>query len=240
MVSIRLSRNVVRFIFFQLSNIVLAPAKRTLREVKLLKHLGDHDNITKLLDMMTDPPDSDTFHTVYLVVQFYESDLNKIVIQSRQALTERHIRYFVYQILRALKYIHSANVIHRDLKPGNFFVNSDCELAIGDFGLSRGITLEVGELTEDVVTLWYRAPEILCSKGNYGEKADLWSVGVILGEFVCREPLLPGNAPHQQLQLIIASIGMPSDEDIEEVCSDSAARIIRNMPQLRPPGKFLT
>eukprot|EP01138_Halocafeteria_seosinensis_P007605 gb/GECG01007773.1/.p1 GENE.gb/GECG01007773.1/~~gb/GECG01007773.1/.p1 ORF type:complete len:383 (+),score=35.80 gb/GECG01007773.1/:1-1149(+) len=210
-------------------------AKRTLREVKLLRHLGAHGNVTELIDIMTEPPESQNFRTLYIVTQCYETDLERI-INSGQRLSERHFSYFVYQLLRALKYIHSANVLHRDLKPSNLLVNSNCDLAICDFGLARGISLDIGELTEDVVTLWYRAPEVLCGQGDYDSKVDLWSVGCILGEFVTREALMKGNAPAHQLQLIVAAVGKPSQNDLAEVCTDGAARIINNMPEFQRPA----
>lgn len=100
----------------------LIDAKRVLREVKLLRHMGRHENITELTDVMTGPPEREDFHTYYLVTQLYECDLERI-ISSPQVLTEQHAQYFLYQILRGLKYIHSAKVLHRDLKPSNLLVN---------------------------------------------------------------------------------------------------------------------
>lgn len=88
------------------------------------------------------PPECEDFHTLYIVTQLYECDLERI-ISSPQRLTDQHLQYFVYQLLRGLKYIHSANVLHRDLKPSNLLVNSNCDLAICDFGLARGVGDEV-------------------------------------------------------------------------------------------------
>tara|TARA_Y100000780_G_C13434451_1_gene320806 strand:- start:142 stop:465 length:324 start_codon:yes stop_codon:yes gene_type:complete len=90
----------------------LIDAKRILREIKLLRHLGGHDNIIEIIDIMTGPPESEDFDTLYIVTQLYECDLDRI-IRSAQALTDQHFQYFVYQMLRGLKFIHSANVIHR-------------------------------------------------------------------------------------------------------------------------------
>ncbi len=93
------------------------------------------------------------------------------IINSKNELTDEHYQYFTYQMLRGMKYIHSANVIHRDLKPSNLLLNSDCQLKICDFGLARGIKKEVDyELTEYVVTRWYRAPEVMCSCHEYDHK----------------------------------------------------------------------
>lgn len=107
-------------------------AKRALREIKLLRHFAGHENITGMLDMVT--ADFTTFNEIYIVQELMEADLHQI-IRSEQPLSDAHYQYFVYQICRGLKYIHSANVLHRDLKPGNLLVNADCELKICDFGL---------------------------------------------------------------------------------------------------------
>ncbi|KAJ1564454.1 Mitogen-activated protein kinase, partial [Nowakowskiella sp. JEL0078] len=126
-------------------------AKRALREIKLLKHFNGHENITAISDMdITDPRD---YTEVYLVQELMEADLHQI-IRSEQPLTDAHFQYFVYQICRGLKYIHSANVLHRDLKPGNLLVNADCELKICDFGLARGLSQggDAGFMTEYVAT----------------------------------------------------------------------------------------
>eukprot|EP01138_Halocafeteria_seosinensis_P004004 gb/GECG01004093.1/.p1 GENE.gb/GECG01004093.1/~~gb/GECG01004093.1/.p1 ORF type:complete len:277 (+),score=16.96 gb/GECG01004093.1/:1-831(+) len=159
--------------------------KRILRELKLLRHFREHDNITHIVDIMTEPPVRLEFRSLYIVVEAFDWDLEDLLFTSRQYFPESHVAYFVYQMLRALKYIHSADVLHRDLKPANVLVNSDGHLALGDFGLARGISSDMGHLTDDVVTLWYRAPEILCGLGTYDAKADLWSVGCVLAEFVC-------------------------------------------------------
>lgn len=107
-------------------------AKRTYREIKILQHLK-HDNIIEIQDLFTTSDDVATFKDVYIVFDLMETDLHRI-IHSKQVLSDEHIRYFLYQLLRGLKYIHSANILHRDLKPANLFVNENCDLKIGDFG----------------------------------------------------------------------------------------------------------
>ena len=110
----------------------LAIAKRTYREIKILKHFK-HDNIISIREILKPKESYNDFKDIYVVFDLMESDLHRI-IYSAQPLTEEHIRYFLYQILRGLKYIHSANVVHRDLKPSNLLVNEDCHVRIGDFG----------------------------------------------------------------------------------------------------------
>ena len=103
-----------------------------------------------------------------------------------------YLQYFLYQLLRGLKYIHSANVLHRDLKPNNLLVSEDCDLKIADFGLARTFS-ESDLMTEYVVTRWYRSPELLLNTSGYTAAVDMWSVGCILMELYNKEPLFPGR-----------------------------------------------
>lgn len=112
------------------------------------------------------------------------------------------MQYFLYQILRGLKYIHSANVLHRDLKPSNLLLNANCDLKICDFGLAR-VTSETDFMTEYVVTRWYRAPELLLNSSDYTAAIDVWSVGCIFMELMDRKPLFPGRDHVHQLRLLI-------------------------------------
>ncbi|XP_057415910.1 mitogen-activated protein kinase 2-like isoform X2 [Lotus japonicus] len=173
-------------------------AKRTLREIKLLRHM-DHENIIAIKDIIR-PPKKETFNDVYIVYELMDTDLHHI-IHSDQPLREEHCQYFLYQLLRGLKYVHSANVLHRDLKPSNLLMNANCDLKIGDFGLAR-TTSETDFMTEYVVTRWYRAPELLLSCSEYTSAIDVWSVGCIFGEILTREPMFPGKDYVHQLRLI--------------------------------------
>uniref|UniRef100_A0A6N2K7E5 mitogen-activated protein kinase n=1 Tax=Salix viminalis TaxID=40686 RepID=A0A6N2K7E5_SALVM len=109
-------------------------AKRTLREIKLLRHM-DHENVVAIRDIIP-PSQRMSFNDVYIAYELMDTDLHQI-IRSNQVLSEEHCQYFLYQILRGLKYIHSANVLHRDLKPSNLLLNANCDLKICDFGLAR-------------------------------------------------------------------------------------------------------
>ena len=128
-------------------------AKRILREILLMKRFN-HENVIRILDIIPPPVGAEEFDDIYIVQDLMETDLHRI-IYSPQSLTVDHIQYFVYQILRGLKYIHSANVVHRDLKTSNLLLNGNCDLKICDFGLARALEDE-GERTEYVVTRWYR------------------------------------------------------------------------------------
>lgn len=123
---------------------------------------------------------------------------------------------------------------HSDLKPSNVLVNSNCDLAICDFGLARGVSAEVeGKLTEYVVTRWYRAPELLCETEAYGPAVDVWSVGCIFGELLARRPLFKGSSTPKQLALIIQTLGTPTPDELETVKSRAALRNIQSLPPRR-------
>ncbi|KAI7886292.1 MAP kinase [Lichtheimia hyalospora FSU 10163] len=209
-------------------------AKRALREVKLLKHFNGHENITSIIDM--DIVNLQDFNELYLVQELMEADLHQI-IRSGQPLTDAHFQYFVYQICRGLKYIHSANVLHRDLKPGNLLVNADCELKICDFGLARGYSENpesnaAGFMTEYVATRWYRAPEIMLSFQNYTKAIDMWSVGCIFAEMLGGKPLFKGRDYVDQLNQILGILGTPDEETLRRVGSERAQVYIRSLPHM--------
>lgn len=128
------------------------------------------------------------------------------------------------------QYIHSAHVIHRDLKPSNLLLNSNCDLKICDFGLARGTKEEADyELTEYVVTRWYRAPEVMCSCQEYDHKIDVWSVGCILAELHGRKPLFPGDDYIKQMNLIFGVLGTPSKEDMKFITNEKALEYIKSL-----------
>jgi len=183
-------------------------AKRTLRELKLLRYFR-HENIMSV-DRVMRPRKN--FNNVYFVSDLMETDL-ACVIRSPQELTDEHCQFFIYQILRGLKYIHSADVMHRDLKPRNLLVNSNCDLKICDFGLARVDEPDNNDrcvMSNYIATRWYRAPEVILSRRKYTKKVDMWAVGCILAELLGRKPLFPGSDSFQQIRLIVGILGTPT------------------------------
>ena len=213
----------------KISNAFVNPidAKRTLRELRLLKRMS-HENVVSLRDIMKPPGGRTTYNDVYVTYELMDTDLHQI-IRSNQVLSEDHCQYFVYQLLRGLKYVHSANVLHRDLKPSNLLLNANCDLKLADFGLARNAS-DKDAMTEYVVTRWYRAPELLLSCAEYTPAIDVWSVGCILAELLMRRPLFPGTDYVHQLNLITAVTGVPSAEDMAFVRNEKARAYIRGMP----------
>ncbi|KAH8741380.1 MAP kinase [Cryptosporidium ryanae] len=193
----------------------LIDAKRILREIKLLKQLR-HENVLSIIDLL--PPESPDFDDIYIVTQLMETDLHK-VIYSKQNLTNEHIQYFMYQILRGIFYLHSVNVIHRDLKPSNILVNLSCDLKICDFGLARGNVGDLDKMKDDltdyVVTRWYRAPEIILCVNRYDKAVDIWSAGCIFAELIKRSALFAGHDHLDQLKAIISCLGTPDKEELD-------------------------
>jgi len=207
-------------------------AKRILREIKLLRHL-QHENIMHIEDILKPQVASlAKFNDIYIIAALMETDLHRIIYSS-QDLNEEHVQYFTFQILRALHYMHSANVLHRDLKPANLLVNSNCDLRVCDFGLARGVLpdeeIQDMELTQYVVTRWYRAPEIMLCSQTYTKAIDVWSVGCIMAELLARKPFLPGSNYTHQLQLIVEVLGTPTEKQLEFVTSSKAKRYMGRM-----------
>ncbi|CAD6999329.1 mitogen-activated protein kinase 14B [Ceratitis capitata] len=205
-------------------------AKRTYRELRLLKHM-DHENVIGLLDVFHpgQPASSlENFNQVYLVTHLMDADLNNII--RTQKLSDDHVQFLVYQILRGLKYIHSAGIIHRDLKPSNIAVNEDCELRILDFGLARPAE---SEMTGYVATRWYRAPEIMLNWMHYNQTVDIWSVGCIMAELLTGRTLFPGTDHIHQLNLIMEILGTPTDDFMQKISSESARNYIRALPKMQ-------
>ncbi|XP_072017572.1 extracellular signal-regulated kinase 2-like isoform X2 [Amphiura filiformis] len=204
-------------------------AQRTFREIMFLQEFGDHKNIVKLLNVMKAENDKD----IYLVFEYMDTDLHA-VIKKGNILKDIHQRYIMYQLINATMYMHSGNVIHRDQKPSNILLDSECFVKVADFGLARSITqLDANEcnennpaLTEYVATRWYRAPEILLASKRYTKGVDMWSVGCILGELLRGKPLFPGSSTFNQIERIMNIIDPPSRADVEAMPSDYGASVL--------------
>uniref|UniRef100_A0A8C9X914 Mitogen-activated protein kinase n=1 Tax=Sander lucioperca TaxID=283035 RepID=A0A8C9X914_SANLU len=203
--------------------------QRTLREIKILLRFH-HENIIGINDILR-ARHLDNMRDVYIVQTLMETDLYKLL--KTQRLSNDHVCYFLYQILRGLKYIHSANVLHRDLKPSNLLINTTCDLKICDFGLARIADPEhdhTGFLTEYVATRWYRAPEIMLNSKGYSKSIDIWSVGCILAEMLSNRPIFPGKHYLDQLNHILGVLGSPSQDDLNCIINMKARNYLQSLP----------
>lgn len=214
-----------------------AMATRILRELKFLRLLNVHQNIVSVKDVLI-PSERDVFNDVFVVMELMPADLGRL-LRSRTVLVEKHIKFFMYQLLSGVNFLHAAHVFHRDLNPNNILVNSDCQLRICDFGLAR-VAFQRGDdyvfWTDYVATRWYRAPElILAHSTKYSTAIDMWSVGCIFAEMLGRgRPLFPGRNAREQFALILNVTGKPSREVIERTGDSRLAEYMDAMPNVPP------
>ncbi|CAN6886136.1 unnamed protein product [Brassica oleracea] len=213
----------------------VSDATRILREIKLLRLLR-HPDVVEIKHIML-PPSRREFRDIYVVFELMESDLHQ-VIKANDDLTAEHHQFFLYQLLRGLKYVHAANVFHRDLKPKNILANADCKLKICDFGLARVSFNDAPTAifwTDYVATRWYRAPE-LCGSffSKYTPAIDIWSVGCIFAEMLLGKPLFPGKNVVHQLDLMTDFLGTPPPESISRIRNEKARRYLSSMRKKQP------
>jgi mitogen-activated protein kinase 15 len=204
-------------------------AQRTFREIMFLQEMNNHENIVRLQNVLKADNDVD----IYLTFEYMETDLHAVI--RANILEDIHKQYIIYQLLRALKYMHSGQVLHRDMKPSNLLLNSECQVKVADFGLARSLERQHdANMTDYVATRWYRAPEILVGSLKYTYGVDLWSIGCILGELVGGKPMFPGTSTLNQLERIVELVGMPTPADIDSMQSQYAATMIESLPIVKP------
>lgn len=183
----------------KMTNEVNGIPSTSLREFSILKNL-DHPNVVKLKGMTCKG-----YKKIALVFEFMDGDLKECA--------KEELKPIMYQLLLGIHYCHSKGVLHRDLKPNNILMNSNGEVKVSDFGLARKYILPLDNFTREVITLWYRPPEILLGQDNYFTTADIWSIGCMMYELVHGEPLFSGDSELGQLIKIFQVVGTPSEEN---------------------------
>lgn len=176
-----------------------------LREISLLREL-QHRNIVDLRDCVQEDG------RLYLVFEFLDKDLKKHMEAHTGLLSPTMVKSFLFQCCRGLAFCHARGVMHRDLKPQNLLVTRDGILKIADFGLARAFCPPIRPLTHEVVTLWYRPPEILLGSQSYAPPVDVWAIGTIFVEMVTKRPLFPGDSEIDQLYKIFRQLGTPNED----------------------------
>lgn len=181
-----------------------------IREISLLKEL-QHPNIVRLYDVVH------TSKKLTLVFEFLDQDLKKYLDVCDGGLALPILKSFLFQLLQGVAYCHSHRVLHRDLKPPNLLINREGQLKLADFGLARAFGIPVRSYTHEVVTLWYRAPDVLMGSRKYSTPVDIWSIGCIFAEMANGRPLITGTSESDQLDRIFRTFGTPSENDYPEM-----------------------
>ena len=178
----------------------------SLREISLLKELS-HINIVKLMDVVH------LQNNIVLVFEYVETDL-KIMLKknNNKGLEPKLYKSFLYQLLKGIQHIHKMKILHRDIKSENLLISKDNKLKITDFGLARGYGLPIKNFRNDVVSLWYRAPDILLGNENYERSVDMWSIGCIFAEMVNGSILFKGFSEKEQVRKIFEIFGTPTEK----------------------------
>ena len=177
-----------------------------IREISLMKELK-HENIVSLHDVIH------TENKLMLVFEYMDKDLKKYMDSrgDRGQLDYITIKSFMYQLLQGIAFCHENRVLHRDLKPQNLLINNKGQLKLADFGLARAFGIPVNTFSNEVVTLWYRAPDVLLGSRTYNTSIDIWSAGCIMAEMYTGRPLFPGTTNEDELQKIFRLMGTPSE-----------------------------
>jgi len=176
-----------------------------LREISLLKEL-EHPNVVGLRNVVQESG------RLYLIFEFLDCDLKRYIDKTSGPVPMETAKSFTYQLVRGLAFCHSRGVMHRDLKPQNLLVTTDGRLKLADFGLARAFCPPIRPLTHEVVTLWYRPPEILLGSTTYAPPVDAWAIGPILVEMVTKRPLFPGDCEIDEIYKIFRLLGTPNEE----------------------------
>ena len=178
------------------------------REITILRKL-DHPNVMKLEGIITSRVSS----SIYLVFEYMEHDLAGLLSSPNIRFSDSQIKCYMRQLLKGLAHCHSRGVLHRDIKTSNILVNNEGQVKIADFGLANLLASKSRQpLTNRVVTMWYRPPELLLGSTDYGTYVDMWSVGCVFAELFMGKPILKGRTEVEQLHKIFMLCGTPSDE----------------------------
>uniref|UniRef100_A0A2C9JGH2 cyclin-dependent kinase n=1 Tax=Biomphalaria glabrata TaxID=6526 RepID=A0A2C9JGH2_BIOGL len=202
----RLTDNLVALKEIRLEHEEGAPCT-AIREVSLLRDLK-HANIVTLHDIIH------TDKSLTLVFEYLEKDLKQYMDDCGNIMSMTNVKLFLFQLLRGLAYCHKRRVLHRDLKPQNLLINERGELKLADFGLARAKSIPTKTYSNEVVTLWYRPPDVLLGSTEYSTPIDMWGVGCIFYEMACGRPLFPGSTVDDELHLIFKTLGLPSDDSM--------------------------
>ncbi|XP_018843062.2 cyclin-dependent kinase B2-1 [Juglans regia] len=187
----------------------------TLREVSILRMLSRDPHVVRLIDVKQGQ-NKEGKTVLYLVFEYMETDLKKFIRSFRQTgenIPARIVKSLMFQLCKGVAFCHGHGILHRDLKPHNLLMDpKTLVLKIADLGLARSFTVPIKKYTHEILTLWYRAPEVLLGSTHYSTAVDMWSVGCIFAELVTKQALFQGDSELQQLLHIFKLLGTPNEE----------------------------
>ncbi|OAA59384.1 Serine/threonine-protein kinase domain protein [Cordyceps fumosorosea ARSEF 2679] len=221
-----------------LKRLKLDPADRSglpvtgLREIQIL-HDCKHRNVVKLEEVVVGSNVNKMDNSIFLVLEFVEHDIKSILDDMPEPFLASEIKCLLQQLTAGVAYLHDNWILHRDLKTSNLLLNNRGQLKIADFGMARYVGDPAPKLTQLVVTLWYRSPELLLGTKTYDAAVDMWSVGCIFGELIAREPLLQGTNEADQVTKIFELCGVPTEESWPSFRKLPNARSLR-LPRTAP------
>lgn len=200
-------------------------AKRILRRIRLL-HFLDHENIIQIHNIEIFPQSN--FIDLYIITENLDTDLYQ-VLRSSQNLSNEHYQYFMYQALKSLYNLHSADIIHGVIKPEDLLLNENCDLKLSNLDTAQKVGF-IEDIEDYVSNRWYRAPELILSRSSYNEKIDIWSLGCIFAEMIGRKPLFPGVNYQDQIKKMVSIIGTPTAKSLEFIENPAGIRFIKELP----------
>ncbi|ODO00265.1 hypothetical protein I350_06894 [Cryptococcus amylolentus CBS 6273] len=180
----------------------------SLREIMALMRAGNHDNVVGIREIVV----GDTLNQVFIVMPFIEHDLKTLLADMPHPFLQSEVKTIMLQLLSAVGHCHDNWILHRDLKTSNLLMNNRGQIKVADFGLARKFGEPLGDMTQLVVTLWYRSPELLLGSEEYSTAVDMWSIGCIFAELMQSEPLFPGRGEIDQINRIFSLLGRPNEE----------------------------
>jgi cyclin-dependent kinase len=190
----------------RLNNVDEGIPSTAIREIALLKELR-HENIVRMLDVVPGE------RKLTIVFECCDMDLQNFIERNGGPLDAPTVKDLMLQLLKSIEYCHFRMVLHRDLKPQNLLISHNKHLKLADFGLARGFEIPLSSMTHEVVTLWYRPPDVLLGSTAYGTGIDMWSIGCIFAEMAIGKPLWAGRTDAEQLRRIFGMLGRPDEDE---------------------------
>lgn len=223
----KIDNSIVALKIFKIENLDDGVPSTLLREISILKSLN-HINVVQLIDVMT------SSIPIFLAYEFVETDLRRLLIR-KGPLKPNIVKSYAFQLFSGIDFLHSHRIIHRDVKPDNILLSRSGLLKLCDFGMARYFSVPMRPYTKGVVTIWYKAPELLVSN-PYDLSIDIWSAGCIIFEMISGKPLFPGDGNIDQLIKILTVLGTNSTKEFKTFHEKVLSELNFEIPEYKGTG----